>query len=98
MCVCVHVCVMHIDLFSGMNRSPCTSLRAAWRRCLQSHFYMSPSIDLYAHNPHKSMINVMRSGSDGATVMACTPGSHEVMTVIYHIVIYGIIISTNGGD
>lgn len=32
---------------------------------LQSHFYMSPSIDLYAQKTHKSMINVMRSGCDG---------------------------------
>lgn len=37
----------------------------AHQHCLQSHFYMSPSIDLYAFKTHKSMINVMRSGFDG---------------------------------
>lgn len=30
--------------------------------------------------------------------MVCILGSYRVMTAIYHIIIYGIIINTNGGD
>lgn len=32
------------------------------------------------------------------TVMVCTLGAYEVMTAIYHAVIYRIIININGGD
>ena len=44
------------------------------------------------------MINVTRSGSEGSALILCTPGSYEVMTPIYQTIIYGIIITINGGD
>lgn len=85
---------MHIDIFSGMNRSP-SGISVPIRTAFKAIFMCHHLLTCMHTKTHKSKINVMRSGYDE---MVCTLGSCEVITAIYHSVIYGIIININGGD